>query len=219
MYLGDQKIPINLLQVRNKARGQEAPLETYGHFQMPRQVDEGALKLLNGLNTHKYEESVALAPLVLYNTCMEICTGKYSIKHIFQHNNNWDKFKSQHAAFIRPAVHYNLERVFLCKTDNLGFYHYLCPKCGNTKKSLLPANPISVLPAAKSPLLTGFRQASLNSLLANRVKSELCNLALYLLNKEFLPQRNIFLPKTVLTQLPVLIAILSCCLLAQFIHK
>jgi hypothetical protein len=65
---------------------------------------------------------------------MEIYTGKYSIKHIFQHNNNWNNFKSQHSALIRPAVHYNVERVFLCKTDELGFHQYVCPKCGNTKK-------------------------------------------------------------------------------------
>lgn len=65
---------------------------------------------------------------------MEICTGKYSIKHIFQHNNNWNIFKSQHSALIRPAVNYNVERVFLCKTDAFGFHQYICPKCGNTKK-------------------------------------------------------------------------------------
>lgn len=65
---------------------------------------------------------------------MEICTGKYSIKHIFQHNHNWDKFKSQHAAFIRPDVHYNVNKVFSCKTNSLDFHQYVCPICGSSKK-------------------------------------------------------------------------------------
>jgi hypothetical protein len=65
---------------------------------------------------------------------MEICTGKYTIKHIFQHNDNWNNFKSQHAALIRPAVIYNVERVLSCKTDDLGFHQYVCPQCGTSKK-------------------------------------------------------------------------------------
>lgn len=65
---------------------------------------------------------------------MEICTGKYSIKHIFQHNDNWNRFKDQHDALIRPDVHYNIDKVFSCKTDKLGFHQYVCPTCGNTKK-------------------------------------------------------------------------------------
>jgi hypothetical protein len=65
---------------------------------------------------------------------MEICTGKYSIKQIFQDNNNWNNFRVQNETHIRPAVHYNVNRVFQCKTDNLGFHQYKCPKCGKTKK-------------------------------------------------------------------------------------
>lgn len=65
---------------------------------------------------------------------MEICTGKYSIKHIFQHNDNWINFKNHYAPLIRPDVHYNIDRVFLCKTDKLGFHQYACPQCGHTKK-------------------------------------------------------------------------------------
>lgn len=65
---------------------------------------------------------------------MEICTGKYSIKQILLDNNNWEKFESQYAALIRPAVHYNVDRVLACKTAQLGFHQYVCPKCGQTKK-------------------------------------------------------------------------------------
>ena len=65
---------------------------------------------------------------------MEICTGKYSIKQILLHNNNWENFKSKYSALIRPDVHYNINKIFACKTDSLGFHQYVCPQCGTTKK-------------------------------------------------------------------------------------
>jgi hypothetical protein len=65
---------------------------------------------------------------------MEILSGKYSIKQIFMHNDNWNKFKTQYYSLIRPDVHYNIGKVFLCKTDELGFHQYVCPKCGHLKK-------------------------------------------------------------------------------------
>lgn len=65
---------------------------------------------------------------------MEICSGKYSIKQIFLHNNNWENFRAKYNSLIRPAVIYNINKVFSCKTDELGFHQYICPKCGNTKK-------------------------------------------------------------------------------------
>ncbi len=65
---------------------------------------------------------------------MEIFSGKYSIKQIFLHNDNWNRFSTQYASLIRPDVHYNVERVFSCKTDELGFHQYACPKCGHTQK-------------------------------------------------------------------------------------
>jgi len=65
---------------------------------------------------------------------MEIFSGKYSIKHILLHNNNWGKFKTQYASLIRPDVHYNIDKVFSCKTDALGFHQYICPACGHTQK-------------------------------------------------------------------------------------
>jgi len=60
---------------------------------------------------------------------MEICTGKYSIKQILLHNNNWENFKSQYSTLIRPAVHYNIDKIFNCKTESLGFHQYVCPTC------------------------------------------------------------------------------------------
>jgi len=65
IYLADQKVPVTVPRVRNKDAGVEVPLETYRKFQKSQDIDSGVfLKLLNGLSTHNYEDSAALAPEV-----------------------------------------------------------------------------------------------------------------------------------------------------------
>lgn len=65
IFLADQKTPIEIPRVRNKARDEEVPLETYQKLQQPCQADEGVFKkLLNGLSTHRYAESAELTPEV-----------------------------------------------------------------------------------------------------------------------------------------------------------
>ena len=61
---------------------------------------------------------------------MEIFTGKTSIKHILQHNNNWQRFYDKHRHQIRPSVVENIDKLFLCRTQELGFHKYQCPHCG-----------------------------------------------------------------------------------------
>jgi len=62
VYLRDQKFPIKIPRVRDVDLNQEVPLETYGRLQSPFDDDKGALRrLLHGLSTHKYHESVSLA--------------------------------------------------------------------------------------------------------------------------------------------------------------
>ena len=62
VYLRDQKFPIKIPRVRDVDLNQEVPLETYGRLQVPFDDDKGALRrLLHGLSTHKYNESVSLA--------------------------------------------------------------------------------------------------------------------------------------------------------------
>ena len=62
VYLRDQKFPIKIPRVRDVDLNQEVPLETYGRLQAPFDDDKGALRrLLHGLSTHKYHESVSLA--------------------------------------------------------------------------------------------------------------------------------------------------------------
>lgn len=62
VYLRDQKFPIKIPRVRDVDLNQEVPLEAYGRLQAPFDDNKGALRrLLHGLSTHKYHESVSLA--------------------------------------------------------------------------------------------------------------------------------------------------------------
>jgi len=61
---------------------------------------------------------------------VEIFTGKTTIKHILQHNNNWQRFYNKHKHRIRPSVVENINKLFLCRTQELGFHKYQCPHCG-----------------------------------------------------------------------------------------
>ena len=61
---------------------------------------------------------------------MEVFTGKTTIKHILQHNNNWQRFYQKHKHRIRPSVVENINKLFLCRTQELGFHKYQCPHCG-----------------------------------------------------------------------------------------
>lgn len=61
---------------------------------------------------------------------MEVFTGKTTIKHILQHNNNWQRFYNKHKHRIRPSVVENINKLFLCRTQELGFHRYQCPHCG-----------------------------------------------------------------------------------------
>lgn len=65
IYLGSQKVPIRVPRVRDKAANCDIPLEPYRKLRDPGKTDERIFtQLLNGLSTHKYEESAALAPQV-----------------------------------------------------------------------------------------------------------------------------------------------------------
>lgn len=63
---------------------------------------------------------------------MELITGNISIKYILQHNNNWLRFYSNHKHLIRESIVENIDKLFLCRTQELGFHKYQCPHCGET---------------------------------------------------------------------------------------
>ena len=65
IYLRDQKLPIEVPRVRHLPTRKEIRLKTYEKFQQPFDGDQQTfLRLLNGLSTHKYRESVELVPEV-----------------------------------------------------------------------------------------------------------------------------------------------------------
>jgi len=62
VYLRDQKFPVRVPRVRNVRVNEEVPLQTYQRLQRPFDDDTGILRrLLQGVSTHKYHESSALA--------------------------------------------------------------------------------------------------------------------------------------------------------------
>lgn len=65
IYLGDQKVSINVPRVRDQVKKQEVPLTSYQKLQRPRQADEKLLlKVLRGLSCRSYESCAETVPEV-----------------------------------------------------------------------------------------------------------------------------------------------------------
>ena len=63
VYLGDQKLPVEVPRVRNVDNDTETPLSAYQALQTPRDMDEGLLRrLLKGIATRNYEACAATVP-------------------------------------------------------------------------------------------------------------------------------------------------------------
>lgn len=63
IYLADQKLPIRVPRVRDRAVGHEVPLATYEHFQTPRGLDIGLFRrVLGGLSCREYEAAAEAVP-------------------------------------------------------------------------------------------------------------------------------------------------------------
>jgi len=63
---------------------------------------------------------------------MEFFTGPHKIKHILQDNKNWEHFVLKHPQLMRPAVLENIQKLFDCGTEAMGYHTYACPGCGYT---------------------------------------------------------------------------------------
>ena len=61
---------------------------------------------------------------------MELISGNITIKHILQHNNNWQRFYEKHSDLIREAIPWNINKILNCGTENLGYRRYECFDCG-----------------------------------------------------------------------------------------
>ena len=63
IYLADQKLPIQVPRVRDRAAGQEVPLATYQGLQTPRALDVGLFRrVLSGLSCRDYEAAAETVP-------------------------------------------------------------------------------------------------------------------------------------------------------------
>jgi transposase-like protein len=63
VYLGDQKLPIEVPRVRDTATGVEVPLDVYKALQNPRELDEGMLlRVLKGISCRNYEACAQAVP-------------------------------------------------------------------------------------------------------------------------------------------------------------
>ena len=63
VYLGEQKLPIEVPRVRDQRERKEVPLRSYERLQEPRSGDEGVLKrMLHGLSCRSYEECAEAVP-------------------------------------------------------------------------------------------------------------------------------------------------------------
>ncbi len=63
IYLADQKLPIQVPRVRDRATGHDLPLTTYEHFQAPRALDVGLFRrVLGGLSCREYEAAAEAVP-------------------------------------------------------------------------------------------------------------------------------------------------------------
>lgn len=63
VFLGDQKVKINVPRVRDLSLGQEVPLKSYERLQKPDYVDKMALsRVINGVSQGKYERAAEHVP-------------------------------------------------------------------------------------------------------------------------------------------------------------
>jgi hypothetical protein len=62
---------------------------------------------------------------------MEVITGIITLQMIF--SKYWEAFKKWHKGKIREAVIINVEKILKCRTGQLGFHAYKCPKCREVK--------------------------------------------------------------------------------------
>ena len=63
VFVGDQKLRINVPRVRDVMRGRELPLASYERLQSPGQVDEAAFRrVISGISTGRYEQAAESVP-------------------------------------------------------------------------------------------------------------------------------------------------------------
>lgn len=62
---------------------------------------------------------------------MEYITGKITLQMIFL--QYWAAYCIYYKGKIRDAVHDNVQKILNCRTSQLGFHLYQCPKCSSVR--------------------------------------------------------------------------------------
>lgn len=66
---------------------------------------------------------------------IETISGNYTIKQIFQDNDNWARFKLKYGNKLRPVIIEEVEKMLRCRDPLLSGYHlYRCPKCNRVER-------------------------------------------------------------------------------------
>jgi len=55
--------------------------------------------------------------------------SKFSVKDIFSHNHNWDRYYLFHREERREIEKREVEKIMSCKGPDRGCFTYYCPKC------------------------------------------------------------------------------------------
>jgi len=56
--------------------------------------------------------------------------GNFSVRHIFEDNNNWDVYRLLNDKILRDVEIREVNEMLTCKDSKRGFYIYHCDKCG-----------------------------------------------------------------------------------------
>jgi len=66
---------------------------------------------------------------------VENISGNYTIKQIFQDNDNWEKFKDKYGERLRVGIVEEVDKMIACRDfAELGYKVYRCPDCGRIER-------------------------------------------------------------------------------------
>jgi hypothetical protein len=59
---------------------------------------------------------------------LETISGHYTLKQIFEANNNWSNFVAKHRDDLRPVIIKEVEKMLACRDpEKSGYHKYICP--------------------------------------------------------------------------------------------
>lgn len=58
--------------------------------------------------------------------------GRFTVRHIFEDNDNWARYMFHHKKEIREIELFEVEKMLHCHDDGRGFFVYQCPSCNSS---------------------------------------------------------------------------------------